>query len=94
MSYTQAIVLSLIPAYNLYLLPFLLVMERVLLQPRFPRMHPRIIKLAWRSLVVTLMGVVGALLPFFNCFTALAGAIGYVRGAHHLSTTITSHSGL
>lgn len=65
-----AIVLSLIPGYNLYLLPFLTMVERPL-ERRFPRLHPRLLKLVWRSLVVTILAVVGALLPFFTNIISL-----------------------
>lgn len=68
--FSQAIVLSLIPGYNLYLLPFLIMVERPM-ERRFPRLHPRVIKIIWRSLVVAVLAIIGALLPFFTSFTSL-----------------------
>lgn len=62
--------LSLIPGYNLYLLPFLVMVERPL-ERRFPRLHPRVLKLIWRSIVVVIMAIIGALLPFFTNIISL-----------------------
>ncbi len=77
----QLIVLSLIPGYNLYLLPFLLMVERPM-QRCLPHLHPRIIKLIWRSFVVIVLGVIGAILPFFSSFVSLV-YVGGVFGKYH-----------
>lgn len=81
----QAIVLSLIPGYNLYLLPFLLMVERAITR-RFPRMPRRVLMIVWRSFIVLVLAVIGALVPFFSSFISLVGAIGFVRGVIGLST--------
>lgn len=41
------------------------------LERRFPRLHPRVLKIIWRSLVVIVLAFIGALLPFFTSFTSL-----------------------
>lgn len=90
-----AIVLSLIPGYNLYLLPFVVMVEQPL-ERRFPRLHPRVLKLIWRSIVVIMLAIVGALLPFFTNVISLVGAIGFVRRAGVVycpAPTAPPHSG-
>lgn len=41
------------------------------LERRFPRLHPRALKLIWRSIMVIILAIIGALLPFFTNIISL-----------------------